>query len=58
MEFVRSAMGRLLFKYDKEKRLIEIQKKNEVSRFVITAQGDLKEATQPDYAQEAAAADS
>lgn len=58
MEPVRSVKGTLLFKYDKEMRLIEIRKKSEVSRFVITAQGELKEVTPTDHAQKAGASDS
>jgi len=58
MKSVRSTKGSLLFKYDKDRRLIEIRKKSEVSCFVITAQGELKEVTPPDHAQDAEASDS
>jgi hypothetical protein len=47
MRPVKSGTGKLLFKWDKDKRLIEIQKKCEIHYFKVTKEGELEAVVSP-----------
>jgi len=44
---VKSGNGKLLFKWDKDKRLLEIQKKCETHYFKVTKEGELEAVVSP-----------
>lgn len=50
---VKSISGKLLFKWDKEKRMLEIQRSKEVSYFTITQKGEIEAVMPPKQALDA-----
>lgn len=44
---VKSRKGKLLFKWDKKKRTLQVQRKNEVEYFQISADGEIEPVIPP-----------